>query len=106
MYAGDFPGALALFRDAEANYAKAEKLTNSHEFTMLQVKNQGQTKLLIAVALFQSGKTADAITTVEAAIPQLAHVQSDETILVGIRDDAARSIRDAQTLLTRFKSSQ
>lgn len=105
-YAGDFQGALALFRDAEANYAKAEKSSNFHEFTLIQVKNQGQTKLWIAIAFSRLGKTLDALAAVEAAIPQLTRVQSDESILIGIRDDAARSLRDAQTLLTRLKSTR
>ncbi len=30
--AGDFTGALASLREAEANYAKAEKLSDSHQF--------------------------------------------------------------------------
>lgn len=106
-HAGDFTGALASLQEADANYAKAEKLSGeSHEFAMIQVKDQAQTKLWMAVAFSQLGKIPDAVAVVEAAIPQLARVQSDVSILVGIRDDAARSIRDAQTLLTRLKSAQ
>lgn len=61
-------------------HAKAEKLTADHEFAMIQVKNQGQTKLLIAVALYKTGKTPEALATVETAISELTRVQSDETI--------------------------
>lgn len=106
MHAGNFQGALASLRDAEANYAKAEKLSDSHEFTLIEVKEQAQTNLWIAVALFQLGKTAEATTIVEALIPQLTRVQSDESITVGIRDDAGRSLQDAQTFLKRLKAAQ
>jgi tetratricopeptide (TPR) repeat protein len=104
MHAGDFQGALDSLRDAKGNYAKAEKLSDSHEFVMIEVKEQAQTDLWTAVALFQLGKTEDAIPLVEAAIPQLTRVQSDESITVGIRDDAGRSLQDAQTFLKRLKA--
>ena len=104
IHAGDFQGAIDSLRDAKGNYAKAEKLSDSHEFVMIEVKEQAQTDLWIAVALFQLGKTAEATPFVEAAIPQLTRVQSDESINVGIRDDAGRSLRDAQTFLTRLKA--
>jgi hypothetical protein len=106
MHAGDFQGALDSLRDAEANYAKAEKLSDSHEFAMIEVKEQAQTNLWVAVALFQLGKTAEATTIVEAAIPQLIRVQSDESITVGIRDDARRSLQEAETFVKRLKSKQ
>jgi tetratricopeptide (TPR) repeat protein len=104
MHAGDFQGALDSLRDAKGNYAKAEKLSDSHEFVMIEVKEQAQTDLWTAVALFQLGKTEDAIPLVEAAIPQFTRVQSDESITVGIRDDAGRSLQDAQTFLKRLKA--
>lgn len=106
LHAADFEGALATLRDAETNYVKAEKASESHEFSAIQVKEQAQTNLWIAVALFQLGKTEEAATTLEAAIPQLTRVQSDASILVGIRDDAARSLQDAQAFLKRFKAAQ
>jgi hypothetical protein len=68
LHAVDFEGALATLRDAESNYFKAEKVSESHEFSAIQVKEQAQTNLWIAVALFQLGKTEDATTTLEAAI--------------------------------------
>jgi tetratricopeptide (TPR) repeat protein len=104
IHAGDFQGALDSLRDAKDNYAKAEKLSDSHEFVMIEVKEQAQTDLWTAVALFQLGKTAEATPLVEAAIPQLTRVQSDESINVGIRDDAGRLLQDAQTFLKRLKS--
>jgi len=104
MHAGDFQGALDLLRDAKGNYAKAEKLSDSHEFVMIEVKEQAQTDLWTAVALFQLGKIAEATPLVEAAIPQLTRVQSDGSINVGIRDDAGRSLQDAQTFLKRLKA--
>ena len=105
--AGDFPGALVLLHDAELNYVQAEKLSSdSHEFAMIQLKNQGQVKLLIAAALFRTGKASEAVMTVETAISQFTHVQSDETINVGIRDDAGRLLKEAQTILSRLKSTQ
>ena len=106
MHAGDFRGALDSLRDAEANYAKAEKLSDSHEFVMIEVKEQAQTNLWIAIALFQLGKTAEASTLVEMLIPQLTRVQSDDSITVGIRDDAARSLQDAKTFLQRLRVAQ
>lgn len=106
MHAGDFAGAQDSLRGAEAGYGKAEKLNNIHEFAMIQVKNAAQTELWIAVALFQLGKTPDAINSTDAALSKLARVQSDESINVGIRDDAARSLREAQTLLLRLRSAQ
>lgn len=106
LHAADFEGALATLRDAETNYVKAEKVSESHELSAIQVKEQAQTNLWIAVALFQLGKTEEATTTLEAAIPQLTRVQSDASILVGIRDDAARSLQDAQAFLKRLKAAQ
>jgi len=107
MQAGDFSGALSLFREANSQYAKAENFSSdSHEFAMIQHKNQGQTKMLIAVALFRTGKTPDASKTIEVAISELTRVRSDETINVGIRDDAARSLQEAQTILSRLNSTQ
>jgi len=105
-YSGDFLGAVTLFSDAQANYAKAEKSGGFHEFTMIQVKNQGQTKLWMGIALNRLGRTQDALAAIEAAIQQLSRVQSDESILIGIRDDAARSLQQAQTILARLKSTQ
>jgi hypothetical protein len=104
MHAGDFQGALDSLRDAKGNYAKAEKLSDSHEFVMIEIKEQAQTDLWTAVALFQLGKTAEATPLVEAAIPQLTRVQSDERITIGIRDDAGHSLQDAQTFLKRLKA--
>lgn len=106
LHAADFEGALATLGDAETNYVKAEKVSDSHEFSAIQVKEQAQTNLWIAVALFQLGKTEEATTTLEAAIPQLTRVRSDASILVGIRDDAARSLQDAQAFLKRLKAAQ
>ena len=60
MHAGDFQGALDLLRNAKGNYAKAEKLSDSYEFVMIEVKEQAQTDLWSAVALFQLGKIAEA----------------------------------------------
>jgi hypothetical protein len=107
MYAADFVGALVLFNDADSKYVQAEKLNSlSHEFAMIQLKSQGETKILIGVALSRTGKTPEAITAVDTAIAQLTRVQSDETINVGIRDDAARHLQEAQTILSRLKSTQ
>jgi hypothetical protein len=60
----------------------------------------------VAVALFQTGKTPEALKTVEAAISKLTRVQTDETFLFGIRDDAARALQQAQTILARLKSTE
>jgi hypothetical protein len=106
MHAGEFQAALDSLRKAEANYAKAEKFSDSHELTVIEVKEQAQTNLWIAVALFQLGKTAEATTIVETLIPQLAQVKSDESITIGIRDDAGRSLQEAQTFLKRLKAAQ
>ena len=106
MLAGNFSDATPLLQAADSRYAKAEKSSvDVHEFSMIQVKNQGQTKLLIAVALCRTGKTPEALATVDAAISELTRVQSDETIQVFIRDDAARSLQLAQSAVTRWKST-
>jgi len=73
---------------------------------MIQVKNQGQTNVLLAVALFRTGNAREAATTLEEAVSQLKRVQSDEGILIGIRDDAAHSLQEAQTILAKLKSKQ
>jgi tetratricopeptide (TPR) repeat protein len=105
MHAGDFAGGLESLRQAEEAYEKAEKSGRLHEYSMIQVMNEAKTKLLMAVALFQQGKTSDAVKTAEDAIPQLNRVENDNAINVGIRDSAAKSLKDAQTILQRFKSA-
>lgn len=104
--ADDINGGLVNLQEAEANYARAQKFSNSHEFTMVQIMEQGRTKVLIAVALFRLGKTADAVSSAEGAISQLIRVKEDSSITVGIRDSATNSIEEARTLLSRFKSAQ
>lgn len=106
MSAGDFQSALVSLLGAEANYAKAEKLTDFHELLVVEAKDRAQVELLIGVTLFRLGKTTEAITTVEAAVPQLTRIQSDEGIQISIREDAGRSLRDANTLLSRFRSAE
>ncbi|MBZ5645497.1 MAG: hypothetical protein LAO19_22310 [Acidobacteriia bacterium] len=106
MYDGDFIGALASLQDAEAKYAKAQKLSDFHEFTMIEIMNEARTKLSISVVLFRLGRTAEAITTTEAAIPKLTSVQADQEILVGIRNEAGQSLQEAQKLLERLKQTQ
>ncbi|MBI3478689.1 MAG: tetratricopeptide repeat protein [Acidobacteria bacterium] len=105
MHAGDFEGGLASLRQAETNYSKAEKLSGSHEFAMIQLMDQANARVLIAVALFRLGKTADAVTTAEGAIPQLNRVKDDSDINVGIRESAASSANNAQTILAQLKSA-
>lgn len=106
MYDGDFIGALASLQDAAAKYAKAQKASEFHEFTMLEIMNEARTELSISVALFRLGRTAEAITTTEAAIPKLTSVQADQEILVGIRNEAGQAVQEAQKLLERLKSTQ
>jgi tetratricopeptide (TPR) repeat protein len=106
MYALDFHGALSSFQSAETTYAKAAKLTKIHESMMVDLKEQAQARTYIAVALFRIGKTAEAITTIEAAIPLLNHVQSDEDLLISIRDDAKHSLEEANTILAHLQSVQ
>jgi tetratricopeptide (TPR) repeat protein len=107
LQGADPTGALDMLQAADSNYAKAEKLGGDmHEFTMLQHMNEGQTKLLIAVAQYQTGKGAVALKTIEVAISELTLVESDETILLGIRDEASHSLQQAQTIRTRLSSIQ
>lgn len=107
MYAGNFSGAVELFKEAESNYVRAETRDGTlHEFAMIQVKDQGQTNVLLAVALFRTGNATEATRTLEAAISQLKRVQSDENITIGIRDDASRSLEEAQTILSKLKSNK
>lgn len=104
LHAHDFDSALVTLQQAEGNYAVAEKLSaDSREFALIQVKNRAQTSLWIAITLFQLGKSKEAAAVVEAAIPQLARVQSDPDINVGIREDAGRSLQDAQDFLKRLR---
>jgi tetratricopeptide (TPR) repeat protein len=112
MHAGDFGGGLASLRQAEATYVKAEKLSKAekasefHEYTMIQIMNQAKTKLLTAVALFQPGKTAEGVPAMEEAIPQLNRVKDDTGISPGIRESATSSLKDAQTVLERLRLAQ
>jgi tetratricopeptide (TPR) repeat protein len=106
MYALDFQAALSSFQSAEANYAKAVKLSEVHEVMMVELKDQAQAKTYIAVALFRIGKTAEAVTTIKAAIPLLNRVQSDENLQISIRDDAKHSLEEANILLTRLQAAQ
>ena len=69
LHAADIEGALATLRDAETNYVKAEKMSESHEFGAIQVKEQARTNLWIAVALFQLAKTEEATTTLASCDP-------------------------------------
>jgi len=106
MYALDFKGALSSFQSAETTYAKAAKLTKLHESMMVDLMDQAQAETYIAVALSRNGKTADAIATVKAAIPILNRVQSDENLQISIRDDAKRTLEEANTILARLQSAQ
>jgi tetratricopeptide (TPR) repeat protein len=106
MQAGDFEGGLASLRQAEANYSKAENLGGTHEFAMIQVMEQANARVLIAVALSRLGKSAEAASTTEEAISQLNRVKDDSEILVGIRESAASSAKNAQTILAQLKSTQ
>jgi tetratricopeptide (TPR) repeat protein len=103
---GDFAGALTSFQQAEASYAKAEKFSGNHEFMMIEVKDRAETKVLSAIALFRVGKTTEAIASAEVAISELTRVEEDENINSGIRDDAEQYLQQAQSLRSRFKSSQ
>ena len=73
---------------------------------MVDLKDQAQAKTYIAVALFRLGKTAEAVTTIKAAIPLLESVQSDENLQISIRDDAKRSLKEADTVLAYLQSVQ
>jgi tetratricopeptide (TPR) repeat protein len=106
MYDGDFTGALAIFQDAESKYSKAQKFSEFHEFTMIEIMREAETKVSISLMLFQLGRTSEAITTTETAILQLSSVQKDQDILSGIRDEASASLQSTQTLLTRLKATQ
>jgi tetratricopeptide (TPR) repeat protein len=106
MRAHDFEGALASFRATEGNYARAEKASDFHEISMIQVMEQAKTKVLLAVALVQLGKSSEATATVQDAIPQFVRVKDDREIQAGIRESAASSLKDAQTLVARLKSAQ
>jgi tetratricopeptide (TPR) repeat protein len=111
MQSEDFEGGLSALRLAESSYLKAEKQNEEgktviHEYTMLQIMDQGKTKLLIAVALFRLGKAEEAKATAEDAITQLNRVKDDKSINTGICESATRSLSDAHTILDRFKSAQ
>lgn len=106
MRSHDFTGGLESLQKAEGRYETAEKSGGFHEYSMIQVMNEAKTKLLMAVALFQLGKTSDAVKTTEDAIPQLNRVKDDNGINAGIRDSATSSLKDAQTILQRFKSAE
>jgi tetratricopeptide (TPR) repeat protein len=104
--ARDFTGALESLRKAEAGYEKAEQSGELHEYSVVRVMNQATTKSGMAVALFQLGKTSDAIKIMEDAIQQLNSVKDDNGIQFAIRDSTTRELKSAQTILQRFKSAQ
>jgi tetratricopeptide (TPR) repeat protein len=106
MYAQDFQGALSSFQSAEANYAKAAKLTKIHESMMVDVMEQAEAKTYIAVALFRIGNPAEATAIIKAAIPLLNSVQSDENLQVSIRNQAKHSLEQANTILAQLQSVQ
>jgi tetratricopeptide (TPR) repeat protein len=106
MRVGDFAEGLASLQQAEANYATAETRSDLHESAMIEVMKQAETRMLEAVALFRLGKSTDATSAAEAAIPQFTRVQQDKSINVGIRDSATSSLKEAQALLLRFKSAE
>lgn len=106
MQAGDFTGALAYLQRAEANYAKAETRGDGHEFAMIEIMKQAETKVLSGIALYRLGKASDASATIEAALPKLTSVAEDKSIDTGIRDSAASSIKEAQSLLKSFKTGE
>ena len=67
--------------------------------------DQANARVLIAVALFRLGKTADAVTVAEEAIPQLNRVKDDSDLNIGVRDSAASSAKNAQAILAQLKST-
>jgi tetratricopeptide (TPR) repeat protein len=103
--AGDFSGALASLREARAAHVKSEPL-GDHEWQMVESNSQALTDIWIAVALFRLGQIPEAITTIETAIPIFSRVGADNDINPGLRDSAARSLEEAQMLLSRFRSVQ
>jgi len=104
MYDRDFAGALTIFQDTATKYAQAQKFGGSHEFTMIEMMHEAETKVKISLTLFQLGKTEEAITITEGALTELVTVQKDENIQRAIRDEAAGSLEATQTLLTRLKA--
>lgn len=106
MYDSDFDDALVCFQDVEAKYLKAQKFSDFHEGTMIETMHAAETKVSISLILYQLGRTPDAIVSAEAAISELSSVQNDQSILSGIRDEAANSLQAAQTLLSRLKAVQ
>ncbi len=106
MQAGDFTGALTDLQRAAASYATAETRGDGHEFAMIEVMKQAETKVLAGIALYRLGRTSAASASIEAAMPQLSSVQEDKDINPGIRDSAASSIKEAQSLLRSFKAGE
>lgn len=106
IQAGDFTGALTDLHRAAANYAKAETRGDGHEFAMIEIMKQAETKVLSAIALYRLGKASDASATIAAALPELTRVEEDKSISAGIRDSAASSIEEAQSLLRSFKAGE
>jgi tetratricopeptide (TPR) repeat protein len=106
LYALDFQGALFSFQSAEANYARAAKLTNTHEIMMVDLMNQAESKTYIAVALFRVGKTLEAVAIIKSAIQLLDRVRSDENLQISIRDEAKHSLEEANTMLAHLQSVQ
>ena len=86
MAVGDFAGAWPSLQEAEASYVKAEKFSHTHEFTMIEVKDQAETKILGAAAVFQLGRRR--FLAASSRIPDKMVSQQ------------------AQSLLSRFKSAQ
>ena len=107
MTGSDFSAAIPLLQQAEANYSTAGKFaSSSHDLVMIQRKNEAQTSMMIAVSLARTGKTVDAIKAIRDAISGLQTVQSDLTINIGIRNDAAASLQQANVVLSRLNTTQ
>jgi tetratricopeptide (TPR) repeat protein len=103
MLAGDFDGALAALRDAEANYGRAAKPDDIEEYRMTEAKDQAETRWLISIALLRLDRRDEATQSVELAIQQLREVESNKNIQQSIREDAANSLRQAQEQLELLK---
>lgn len=106
LRAGDWEGGLELLRQAEVNFGIAQKQTDFHEFVMIEVKDQAETRVSIGATLFRLGKKAEGIAAVEAGVAQLTQVQEDATINSGIRESASKVLRSAQALLRTMRATE
>ena len=104
MQSGDFAGSLDDLDHAIDNYGIAASHAQFEMVKIVAAKDQAQTRLLRAVALFRTGRRDQAISENEEALNQLKQIESDANIQAPIRDDARKALDSGSQQLEKLKS--